>query len=177
MRLASEYELPHSAQLTRSTKAMYRNCPAVTARIHSVAFSLSVPTATPVKNPTIAASEEMKLKRSAVYHRIPVERRMAKSPVCVSLYVCEFVCVCVGTRACVCVSVLVPVHVYMCVCVCTYVCVCLYVCVCVGTRACVCASVCVCLRECVHVHVCVYVRMCVRVCVCGWGRDLKCTSC
>jgi len=38
------------------------------------------PTATPTKSPSIAVSEETKLKVRATYHFMPVERRMAKSP-------------------------------------------------------------------------------------------------
>jgi len=55
---------------------MYRNCPAVIVSIQPLADSLSVPTVTPTKNPTMAPTEESMLKMRATYQVIPVERRM-----------------------------------------------------------------------------------------------------
>ena len=63
--------------LTRSTRAIYRNCPAMMARIQVLAASLLVPMETPTKKPVMAPIEESRLNTRAAYHVIPVERRMA----------------------------------------------------------------------------------------------------
>ena len=62
--------------LTRSTRDIYRNCPAMMARIQLSAASLSVPMETPTKKPVMAPSEESRLNTIAAYHVIPVWRRM-----------------------------------------------------------------------------------------------------
>ena len=41
---------------------------------------LPVPSATPTKKPRMVVRDDKKLKKRAVYHFMPVERRMAKSP-------------------------------------------------------------------------------------------------
>ena len=55
---------------------MYIKRPAAKARIQLFTSSLSVPTATPTKNPRTAVRAEAKLKARAVYQERPVERRM-----------------------------------------------------------------------------------------------------
>ena len=66
----------NSHVLTRSTKAMYTKRPAAKAKIHPFTASLSVPMATPMKNPITADRAEMKLNMSAVYHVNPVDSRI-----------------------------------------------------------------------------------------------------
>ena len=63
--------------LTKSTSPMYRNSPAVMARIHSLAVSVFRLTATPMNNPMIAVRDDMKLNNRAVNQWIPDLMRTA----------------------------------------------------------------------------------------------------
>ena len=54
--------------------------PAATASIQPLASSLIELMATPTKKPTIAVRDEKRLKSSAMYHGIPVDIRITKSP-------------------------------------------------------------------------------------------------
>ena len=65
--------------LTKSARAMYRNEPAAIASNHSLAAVLLVLIATPIKNPTMAVSEERKLNIRAVNQCIPDLTRIPKS--------------------------------------------------------------------------------------------------
>ena len=76
--------------------------------------------------------------------------------VCVSVYVCQCMCVlvCVSLYVCLCLCVLVCVFVYVCSCVCVLVCVFWNVCLCL------------CVLMCVLVYVCLYVCVCMYVLIC-----------
>ena len=50
--------------------------PAANARIHELASSLSVPAATPTRNPRTAVRADKKFKRRAEYHESPVDSRI-----------------------------------------------------------------------------------------------------
>ena len=74
---------------------------------------------------------------------------------CVCVYVCTCVSVCVDVCLCACVHAFVCVSVCMCECMCT--CLCVYVCVCV--------CVCVCMQVCLCIHsVCMYAHVIAREC-------------
>ena len=81
-----------------------------------------------------------------------VTGKFTESPVCVSVFVCVFLCVCVCVRACVCVCVRESVCVCECVCECVCVCVCVWMCVCVNVWVSI--GVCVCVCVCLYVCVC-----------------------
>ena len=66
-------------RLTRSARAIYRNEPAAIASNHSLAVALLVLIATPMKNPTIAVSDERKLNIRAVNQCIPDFTSIPKS--------------------------------------------------------------------------------------------------
>ena len=69
----------HEYLLTRSARAIYRNDPAAIASNHSLAVVLLVLIATPMKNPTIAVSDERKLNIRAVNQCIPDFTSIPKS--------------------------------------------------------------------------------------------------
>ena len=71
--------LHNQNMLTKSARAMYRNEPAAIASNHSLAAVLLVPILTPIKNPTMAVSEERKLNIRAVNQCIPDFTRIPKS--------------------------------------------------------------------------------------------------
>jgi len=69
---------------TKSTRATYKNIPAVIANIQGVAPSSVLPIATPMNIPIMAVMAERKLYNSATYHLIPLDSRIAKSPAGIS---------------------------------------------------------------------------------------------
>ena len=60
---------------------------------------------------------------------------------CVSMYVCVYVCVYMCVRVCVHLCVCTCLNVYVHVCVSIYVCVCMFVCVCICVYACMCVYI------------------------------------
>jgi hypothetical protein len=66
-------------ELTISTREMYRNIPAVTAKIQFLTSGL-VETANPIYSPTMAVNDDKKLKTSARVKDKPLVNKIAKSP-------------------------------------------------------------------------------------------------
>ena len=92
-------------------------------------------------------------------------RAICTTGICILVWVCGHMCMCVRTRVCVCVCGCV--YTSVCVCVCTQVCVCVYTSVCVCVHKCVCGCVCTQVCVCVYTSVCV----CVHKCVCVYTSD------
>ena len=65
--------------------------------------------------------------------------------------------------------------VYVCVCICVYTCMCV-VCICMSMYVCVCECVYVCVNVCVFVCVYVYVCVCMCICVCVCALVCECHS-
>lgn len=84
---------------------------------------------------------------------------------CISGYVCLFVCVHVYlyVRASVCICMCMSVFVCVCICMCMLMWVCVYLCVCASVSVYLCACVCVCICVCVCGCACVLACVCVSV--------------